>query len=70
MIALVFIKRFPKARAMVTIAGSASGMAATASETEVNSMDRTSSPLNQPIRKIEAQIKRITMDNCFQKRIV
>jgi hypothetical protein len=33
-------------------------------------MDRTSSPLNHPIRKIEAQIKRMTMDNCFQKRIV
>jgi hypothetical protein len=30
---------------MVTIAGSASGMA-TASETEVNSMERTSSPRN------------------------
>ena len=57
----------PKARAIVTNAGKASGIAATASEIEVINIIKTDSPRNHPIQKITAQIISIITDNRLPK---
>ncbi|MNX72511.1 hypothetical protein D3C86_1038670 [compost metagenome] len=65
---LFFTNRLaPKASAIVTIAGKASGMAATASEIAVINMVTADSPRSKPIKKIAVQIKSITTDNRFPK---
>ncbi|MNR22174.1 hypothetical protein D3C85_1391140 [compost metagenome] len=57
----------PKASAMVTNAGNASGMAATASEIVVINIVKTDSPRNHPTKKMIVQIMSMPTDNRLPK---
>ena len=58
----------PNAKIIVTIAGSPSGIAATAKEIDVNSMSNHSRPLNIPTPNITTATIKIAIVKYFPKR--